>query len=71
MTALSKKLDLHRRALVKVASDGVKMRRELTAMAKRLKKLESEPRAVAAARKPSTKAMRAMSLSEPRWAKLF
>ena len=41
VAALAKKLGVHRRALAKVTSDSVKMRRELGAMAKRLKKLET------------------------------
>lgn len=71
MIALSKKLDLHRRALAKMANDGVKMRRELTAISKRLKKLEVQPRAMSVALKRATKGMAATSRSEPRWTNLF
>jgi hypothetical protein len=74
VTALSKKLDLHRRALAKVASDGAKMRHDLMAMAKRLKKLESASGPPAGARKRpvrEAKDGRAVPPAEPRWSNLF
>jgi hypothetical protein len=71
MTDLLKRIDVYRRALAKVTSDGVKMRRQLAAITKRLKKLEAEPRAATAGHKRATKGTRAIALSEPRWTNLF
>jgi hypothetical protein len=71
MAELLKKIDTYRRALAKVTSDGVKVRRQLAAITARLKKLEAESRAIGAASKRAVKDVPSISRSEPRWANLF